>query len=142
MKVRSLLILAGVLALGGLAWRAGGWQGLALAGSALVLWVLLSFTRMMTVFTRASRQPVGYVGSAVMLNAKLKPGLSLLHVLALTRSIGQRLSEGDEQPEIYRWSDPGLSHVTAQFQDGRLKQWQLERPAEEADAPQAASPPA
>uniref|UniRef100_UPI003784B68A SDR family NAD(P)-dependent oxidoreductase n=1 Tax=Piscinibacter sp. TaxID=1903157 RepID=UPI003784B68A len=30
--------------------------------------------------------------SAVMLNAKLKPGATLLHVIAMTRSIGERLS--------------------------------------------------
>ena len=48
---------------------------------------------------------MGYVGSAVMLNAKLKPGVNLLHVMAMTGALGEQLSPKDEQPEIYRWTD-------------------------------------
>jgi hypothetical protein len=135
MNIRSLITLAGAVALGALAWRAGGWQGIILLVSGLVLWLLLSFTRLMTVFRRASEQPVGYIGSAVMLNAKLKPGQRLLHVVALTRSLGQRLSAIDAQPEIYCWTDPGQSRVTARFENGRLEQWRLERLAANAQTP-------
>ena len=35
---------------------------------------------------------MGYVGSAVMLNARLKPGVNLMHVMAMTQSLGERLS--------------------------------------------------
>jgi hypothetical protein len=49
------------------------------------MWLLLHFTRLMTIVRRASNQPIGYVGSAVMLNAKLKPKVSLMHVIAMTR---------------------------------------------------------
>jgi hypothetical protein len=128
MNARSLLTLAGAVALGALAWRAGGWQGIALLGSGLALWFLLYYTRLMTVIRRANDRPIGYVGSAVMLNAKLKPGLPLLHVVALTRALGQRLSAQGAQPEVYRWSDAGQSHVTAEFSQGRLVQWTLVRP--------------
>ena len=65
-----------------------------------------------------------------MLNAKLKRGQPLLTVLALTRALGQRLSDEGAEPEVYRWRDPGESHVTAEFEGGRLARWQLERPAE------------
>lgn len=122
------LVIAGAVALGGGAWRAGGWHGLALLGSGLVLWALLYYNRIVSVMKRAADRPIGYVGSAVMLNAKLKEGQNLLHVLALTRAVGERLSEPEANPEIYRWSDPGHSSVTAEFLHGRLVRWQLHRP--------------
>ena len=110
------------------AWRAYGWGGVAIAAGGIVMWVLLHFTRLTQVLQRAADQPVGYVGSAVMLNAKLKPGVNLLHVLALTRSLGERLSGEGEQPEIYRWTDGGASSVTAEFANGKLAEWTLVRP--------------
>ena len=36
---------------------------------------------MTAVLKRASKSPKGYVGSAVMLNAKLKKGVNLMHVM-------------------------------------------------------------
>ena len=138
MKGRSLLTLAGAVALGALSWRAGGWQGIAVMASALLLWFLLYYTRLLTVMKRAADRPIGYVGSAVMLNIKLKAGQPLLHVVALTRALGQRLSEEGAEPEVYRWTDPGGSHVTAEFVGGRLKAWQMVRPPEAAEPPPAA----
>ncbi|MBP7532236.1 MAG: glycerate kinase, partial [Ottowia sp.] len=85
-----------------------------------------------TIMKRAADRPIGYVGSAVMLNAKLKPRMALLHVVGLTRALGERLSPEGTEPEVYRWRDPGDSHVTAEFEGGRLARWRLERPAEPA----------
>lgn len=133
MNFRSFFTLAAALALGLLAWLAGGWQGLLLAGSGLVMWALLHFTRVVMVMRGTASKPIGYVGSAVMLNAKLKPGLPLLHVLALTRALGERLSPERAEPQTYRWQDPGLSSVTAEFVQGRLVRWQLQRPPAPAD---------
>ncbi len=121
--------LLGVVLLAG-AWRAYGWGGIAIAATGIVMWLLLHFTRITKVLQRAAEQPVGYVGSAVMLNAKLKPGVTLLHVLAITRALGERLSAENEQPEIYRWTDGGASNVTAEFADGKLVKWTLVRPPE------------
>ena len=132
-KKRILAILSAA-ALGAGAWRAGGWPGLALLGSGLLLWLMLYYTRIMTIMKRAADRPIGYVGSAVMLNAKLKRGQPLLTVLALTRALGQRLSGEGAEPEVYRWRDPGESHVTAEFEGGRLARWQRERPAEAPEA--------
>ncbi len=129
MNWQRILTLVAAIALGAGAWRAGGWAGLALLGSGLVLWFLLYYTRLINVMKRAADRPIGYVGSAVMLNAKLKNGLSLLHVVALTRSLGERLSADGVQPEIYRWTDPGESVVTAEFEAGKLARWRLDRPA-------------
>jgi hypothetical protein len=124
----ALLVAAG--------WRAYGWGGLAAVAGGLVMWGLLHFTRITRVLSRASDRPVGYVGSAVMLNAKLKPGVNLLHVLAMTQALGERLSVEGEQPEIYRWTDGGASSVTAEFAKGKLVKWTLVRPPEApGDAP-------
>ena len=116
------------------AWRAYGWGGVAIAVTGVVMWVLLHFTRLTQVLKRTANQPIGYVGSAVMLNAKLKPGVNLLHVLALTRSLGERLSDEGAQPEIYRWTDGSASSVTAEFANGKLVKWTLLRPPAEVAA--------
>jgi hypothetical protein len=80
---------------------------------------------------RAARRPVGYVDSAVMLNAKLAKGQTLMHVLARTRSIGERVDSagGDAKGgiEAYAWRDAGGSRVVAQFSRGRLVAWTLDR---------------
>jgi hypothetical protein len=122
-----------------IAWRTWGWPGVGLVVGGIVMWMLLNFTRMTQVLQRAAHQPVGYVGSAVMLNARLKPKLTLLHVIGLARALGEQLSPKDEQPEIYRWTDGSASHVTCEFVEGKLVKWTLHRPAAEA-AP--APPPA
>jgi hypothetical protein len=105
-----------------------GWPGMAVVVGGMVFWMLLHFTRMMTVLKRAANTPMGHVGSAVMLNAKLKKGVNLLHVMALTRSIGLLQTEKEAQPEIFRWQDGGGSHVTCSFLGGKLQSWQLYRP--------------
>jgi len=119
------------------AWQVYGWAGVAVAVTGLVMWVLLHFTRLTHVLKRAADQPVGYVASAVMLNAKLKPGVNLLHVIAMTRALGELISPKDEQPEVYRWTDGTGSHVTCEFASGRLSKWTLLRPpeAEDGEAP-------
>jgi hypothetical protein len=116
-----------------------GWPGVAIVVGGLVMWGLLHFTRMMAVLKKAANHPMGYVGSAVMLNAKLKKGVNLLHVMALTRSIGLLQTEKDAQPEIYRWQDNGGSHVTCTFVNGKLQNWELYRPPV-ADTPTADAP--
>jgi hypothetical protein len=119
------------------AWRAAGWTGMALVATGLVMWALLHYNRIMRVLKRAADRPVGYVGSAVMLNARLKPGVNLLHVMAMTDALGERLSAEGEQPEVYRWTDGGASSVTAEFDNGKLVKWTLVRPAEPAQEPQS-----
>lgn len=137
MTWQRILTLLFAIALGAGAWRAGGWAGLALTGSALVLWFLLYYTRLLNVMKRAADRPIGYIDSAVMLNAKLKPRSALLHVMALTRSLGERLSAEGVEPEVYRWTDPGGSQVTTEFQRGKLTGWRLDRP----EAPTDVAPP-
>jgi hypothetical protein len=122
------------------AWRTYGWPGLAVAAGGIVMWALLHFTRLMHVLKRAADRPVGHVGSAVMLNAKLKPGVTLLHVVALTQALGELLSPKGAQPEIFRWTDGSQSHVTCEFAAGKLVKWELVRPHAEAEAAAGPAP--
>jgi len=115
-----------------LAWQSAGWPGVAMATGGIVMWMLLHFTRMMRVMQQASNRPVGYCDSAVMLNAKLRPKVNLLHVMAMTRSLGEQISPKEEQPEIYRWTDGSQSSVTCEFVGGKLVKWTLFRPPTEA----------
>ena len=122
------------------AWRQFGWPGLALAAGGVVMWVLLHFTRLMSILQKAAKRPVGYVASAVMLHAKLKKGMTLMHVMAMTQSLGALQTPKDTQPEVFVWTDPGASKVTCTFVNGKLQEWVLERPAAEAEAPTDSTP--
>ena len=110
------------------AWRQFGWAGIALAVGGVVMWILLHFTRMVTILKKAADRPIGHVASAVMLNAKLKKGVNLMHVIAMTRSLGKLLTEKDAQPEIFTWTDSSDSVVTCTFVGGKLTEWTLVRP--------------
>ena len=140
MQLQKILVPLGCAALLVLAHRGYGWPGVAAVGGGLMMWLLLHFTRLMTVLRRASQQPIGYVGSAVMLNAKLKPGVTLMHVIAMTRALGQRISAEGAEPEMYRWTDNGLSTVEAEFAGGKLVRWQLARPDPQASVEDAPAP--
>ena len=102
-----------------------GLPGLALASTAIVFWLLLQFSRAMRVMRKAGSAPLGQVGSAVMLNAKLRPGMTMLEILPLTGSLGAVV--GDTADETYRWRDAGGASVSVHLKRGRLQTWQLER---------------
>ena len=141
MNFKNTAFAAAAVAFIGFGFSKYGWQGVAVVIGGIVFWMLLHFTRMMTVMKRAAGTPMGHVASAVMLNAKLKKGVNLLHVMALTRSIGLLQTENGVQPEVYRWQDNGLSHVTCTFTRGKLESWALYRPPADSDEP-APAPPA
>ena len=141
MQIQKYLVPVASVVLVAAAYRGYGWPGVGIAVGALVMWMLLHFTRMMQVLQRAAKRPVGHVDSAVMLNAKLRPGVTLLHVVAMTRSLGELLSPKDTQPELYRWTDNSQSHVTCELWGGKLKKWTLERPTETPPEPSPAAAP-
>ncbi len=140
MNFQKVLVPLFGLALLVMGYRSYGWSGVAIVSGGIVMFLLLHFTRTMQVLKRAAERPIGYVGSAVMLNAKLKPKMTLLHVIAMTRSLGELRSPRETQPEVYRWSDNSDSWVDAEFHEGRLRSWQLVRPApgDAEEAPPAA----
>lgn len=108
-----------------------GWQGVLLALTGVVFWLLMQFTRLMRVMRTAKDAPIGHVDSAVMLNAKLKVGMRLVDVLPLAKSLGQKLSDA---PETFTWSDAGESRVEIVLVDGRITEWRLLRPVQDEPA--------
>lgn len=131
MNFQKIIVPAAALAVFVLAYRFYGWPGIAAAFTGGVMWVLLNFTKALKVLRVAAKRPVGFFDSAVMLNVKLKPRMTLMHVVAMTGALGERLSDKDVQPEIYRWTDEGLSHVTCTFVSGKLAHHELYRPPAE-----------
>jgi hypothetical protein len=115
-------------------WVNYGWQGVVLVVSAIVFWLLLQFSRALRVMKNAASSPKGQVGSAVMLNARLKPGMTLMQVITLTRSLGEAVGD---TPDTWTWRDGGDSRVTLVFEGGKLRRWELARPA---PAPEDAAP--
>lgn len=107
-----------------------GWPGVALALTVIVFWLLLQFSRALRTMQRAGSAPIGQVKSAVMLNAKLRPGMTMLQVLPLTGSLAQPV-EGSE--ETFCWRDAGGASVRLEFEGGRLQRWVLERDQAAAD---------
>ncbi len=120
-------VLAAVLAVA--SYAAYGWPGLAMAASAIVFWLLLQFNRAVRVMKNAAEVPLGEIESAVMFHAKLHAGLSMLQIVTRTKSLGKKVEGSDED---WTWHDAGGSSVRLHFERGRLKRWQIERPAEPA----------
>jgi hypothetical protein len=116
-------LAAALLALG---WQAYGWRGLVAAATATIFWLLLQFNRAIRVMKNAGQAPVGHVDSAVMFHAKLRPGMTMLQVVGLTRSLGRQL---DESGDRWAWEDEGASRVSLTFARGRLVEFVLDRPA-------------
>jgi hypothetical protein len=127
--LRTLFLWLAGIALVLAAYRAYEWRGVALVATGLVFWIMLHFTRLVQALKRAADRPVGYIGSAVMLSSKLQKGWSLLHLVALTKSLGALQTEKEVQPEVFRWTDNGGSYVDCTFVGGKLANWQLVRPA-------------
>lgn len=126
--ISALLILTAT----GVAWRLWGGVAVATVAGALLMWLLLHYTRLMKVMQRAAHHPVGSVDSAVMLHAKLSKGMSLLHVTALTRSLGQPEDPHAAGPrsgsETFVWTDASEASVRIEFRHGKAQSWELTRP--------------
>ena len=113
------------------AWSAYGLHGLAFAASVIVFWLLLTFNRAMRVMKNAGAAPVGRVESAVMLHAGLSRGMTMLQVLAKTKSLGRKVAGTADD---WCWSDDGGASVILRFERGRLASWQIERAVEPGPA--------
>jgi hypothetical protein len=92
----------------------------------VVFWLLLQFSRALRVLRAASLRPVGTVANAVMLQARLRTGLRLPQVLALTRSLGSKVAE---DPETWAWRDEAGDEVQVELRAGRVAAWRLRRSA-------------
>ena len=118
-----------------LGWMKYGWQGMVLAITVVIFWLLLQFSRALRVMKQAAAAPIGQVPSAVMFNTKLRSGMTMMQVLPLTRSLGQRIESpaANHQTESWRWADEGGSYVTLTFVSGKLGHWHLHRPTQVGD---------
>jgi hypothetical protein len=120
-SVLGWTLALGAVVLGGWQW---GWQGVVLAVTCIVFWLLLQFNRAVRVMRMAAARPVGTVDSAVMLHSKLHPGMRMLEILPLTRSLG-KAHEGAE--EVYEWADESGARVMIQMRSGRISELSLHR---------------
>ena len=111
------------------AWQAYGIHGLAFAASAIVFWLLLTFNRAIRVMRNASRSPVGRVDNAVMFHAGLSRGMTMLQIVAKTKSLGRKVDGSDDD---WRWSDDAGASVVLHFERARLASWRIERPDDAA----------
>ena len=142
MNLRNILVPVGLLVLLCVGFKSFGVAGLVAVMGAVVMWGLLHFTRLMSVMNKAAKRPLGYVGSAVMFNARLSEGVNLMHVMAMTQALGEPLSAANAEPEVYRWTDGTQSHVTCEFRQGRLVKWTLFRPQTDGATPDEGQPAA
>ena len=106
-----------------------GWQGVVLAFTVIVFWLLLQFSRSLRALRDASGRPVGQVDSAVMLHARVHAGMRLVEVLKLTRSLGRRVA--DEPAEAFAWRDGAGDEVRVELRGGRVSAVTLVRAAAE-----------
>ena len=111
-----------------------GWQGVLFAVSMAVFFLLAQFGRALRTLRAAGTRPLGHVDSAVMLNARIKRGMSMLQMVTLTGSLGRQTSK---DPDQWTWADPGGAAVVLTFVRGKIRQWELTREA----TPRIQSPP-
>ncbi|RMX04328.1 glycerate kinase [Corticibacter populi] len=133
--LKSVLIVAVITLVLTTGYVNQGWTGFFAVFGVVVFFFLLHFTKVMRVLRIAANTPKGVISSAVMLNARLRPGMSMLQVVQQTRSLSVPQSPLDVQPEIHRWTDLGGAWVDCQFVNGKLVVWSLGRPETEAEAP-------
>lgn len=124
--LRVVIVLC-LAAMGWMGYRAYGWPGIALAVGGVFMWMLLNMTRMLVVLRRSAQRPIGTVANAVMLHSRLARGMTLLQVLALTRSLGHQEGATQGEPESYRWTDGTGAQVHCTFAHGKLLQWEFLR---------------
>ena len=119
-------------------WRAYQWEGVALAFTLIVFWLVLQFNRSIRVMKNAAGSPVGHVGSAVALNAKLRVGMQMLQVVGFTKSLGRRpatagVAAAAGADDVFAWADADGSEVVITFRNGRCASWVLHRPEQGAE---------
>ncbi len=128
MNPQALIGWALALAAVVVGWLSWGWQGVVLAVTVVVFWLLLQFNRAVRVLRIAGSNPVGSVANAVMLHAQLKKGMRLPEVLVLTRALGRQVAT-EGTAETWAWTDAGGDTVQLTLQNGRLTHWELQRAA-------------
>jgi hypothetical protein len=134
--VTSALASWGLIAAAiGAGWFGYGWRGVVLAITVIAFWLLLQFSRALRAMNKAAGAPVGRVASAVLLHSRLRQGMTLAGVLALTRSLGERIEPaGPGADEGWRWRDAGDVVVAVHLHGGKVASWTLSRPGDATSA--------
>lgn len=101
-----------------------GWKGVLLVTSVIIFWLLLQFSQLMRIMRRTGSAPVGYTADALQLQARVKPGMTLLQVVQATGSLGHKTGTA---PDVYTWSD-AHHRVDVTMADAKVAQVVL-RPA-------------
>ncbi|MFG6442845.1 hypothetical protein [Roseateles sp. LKC17W] len=102
-----------------------GWQGIVFATTGIVFWLLLQMSRLMRLMQKAGAAPMGSVANAIMLSSKLHEGMTLVELIKLTGSLGEKLTE-----DTYIWRDTGGDAVEVVLKKGKLAEWRLLRAGE------------
>jgi hypothetical protein len=133
------------VAVGAMQW---GWQGVVMAITLISFWLLLQFNRALRVMRQAGGAPVGRVGSAVMVHARMRRGMRLMEIIPITRSLGQA-ADPDPQAgpglgvrEAFTWTDDSGAQLRVDLAGGRVVRWTLQRPEEPPPGPGPAGAPA
>ena len=125
--ISALLILAAT----GFAWYTWGGAAVAAGAGVLVMWLLLHYSRLMKIMQRAATRPVGSVSNAVMLNARMAQGQTLMHTIDMTHSLGRAVAANQPPSvvgaETFAWTDASGDSVTVEFKRGKVQRWQLTR---------------
>ena len=113
------------------AWRLYGLPGIAMAAGLIVFWLLLQFNRALRVMRNAGGVPVGHLDNAVMFNARLRRGLTMLQVVTLAKSLGRKVvGTSSGESDVWDWTDAAGDSVVLTFVGARLERWQLVRAAD------------
>jgi hypothetical protein len=120
-------ILVGAAVLAG--WWTWGRQGLILALTLLVFWMLLQFRRATRALQNAARRPIGRIDSVVMMQARLEPGQQMAEVLQISGSLGIQQGGRDD----WLWTDAAGNDIVVSFRRGILIRWAIARA--ETDTP-------
>lgn len=114
-----------------------GWKGAILGLSCVVFFLLLQFSQLMRVMRTAQNSPLGHVASAVMLQSRLHPGMKLLDLIRMCRSLGVKVA-----PDTYRWTDAGGDAVDVVMERGMVARWTLIRASAPVETAAAGGPEA
>lgn len=126
-RLKSVVWWLLALAVPVLAWLQYGLPGLALALGVVLFWLLLQFTRVMTVMKTAASRPKGHVRDAANLHRRLRLGVKLFDLVRATGSLGVQESPEGTQPEVFHWTDSGGVRLVCTFDNGRLVAHELTR---------------
>jgi hypothetical protein len=124
----NLLLVGAAIVVG---WWVYGWQGLVLAITLIVFWMLLQFRRVTRALANAAHRPVGLVDSVVMAQSRLDTGMQMADVLQITGSLGVQQGTRDE----WLWHDEAGNELLVTLRRGIVIRWAVARVDTDSTSP-------